>query len=61
MNSQSLSPEHTQQGHITSANRVSNWGSNVQTPESVGGHYESNHHREREGMKLYSPTILISF
>lgn len=36
MNSQSLSPEQTQQGHITSANRVSHWGSNIQTPESVG-------------------------
>ena len=36
MNSHSLSPEPTQQGHITSTKRVSNWGSNVQTPESVG-------------------------
>lgn len=35
MNSQSLSPEQTQQGHNTFANRVSHWGSNVQTPESV--------------------------
>lgn len=36
MKSQSLSPQPTQQGHITSTKRVSNWGSNVQTPESVG-------------------------
>lgn len=35
MNSQSLFPEQTQQGHIAFANRVSHWGSNVQTPESV--------------------------
>lgn len=36
MNSQSLSPEPNQQGHITSTKKVSNWRSNVQTPESVG-------------------------
>ena len=35
MKSQSLFPEQTQQGHITFANRVSHWGSNVQTPDSV--------------------------
>lgn len=27
---QSLPPEHTQQGHITSANSVTSWGSNAQ-------------------------------